>query len=221
MREFSYTNELLEQFFSTFYKLEKQFFQLTYPDLTITEFHTLEAISESELTMFQLSSRLKITMGTATTAVNKLLKKEFIHRKKDSIDKRKVLVSLTPKGLNALKFHLEFHKNIFEAILDPISEKELESFELTMLKILGGIKEINREFEPIKLTYAEKGLEYIVSEITLEFSALHQHDIIKILDCSEGEISILVHEIKMTLPMSVCDSILVLKRFQKELKCST
>ncbi len=221
MREFSYTNELLEQFFSTFYKLEKQFFQLTYPDLTITEFHTLEAISESELTMFQLSSRLKITMGTATTAVNKLLKKEFIDRKKDSDDKRKVLVSLTPKGLNALKFHLEFHKNIFEAILDPISESELESFELTMLKILGGIKEINREFEPIKLTHAEKGLEYIISEITLDFSALHQHDIIKILECSENEITLLVHEIKMTLPKSVCDSILVLKQFQKELKCST
>ncbi|MCX5773866.1 MAG: MarR family transcriptional regulator [Fusobacteria bacterium] len=221
MSEFSYTNELLEQFFSTFYKLEKQFFQLTYPNLTITEFHTLEAISESELTMFQLASRLKITMGTATTAVNKLLKKEFIDRKKDNFDKRKVLVSLTQIGLNALKFHLEFHKNIFEAILDPISESELESFELTMLKILGGIKEINREFEPIKLSQSEENQEYIISEVSPDISALHQHDSIKIVSITPIEVTLLLHEIKMTLPMGVCDSILVLKRFQKELKCST
>lgn len=216
MSDVRYTNTLLERFFSAYYHLEKQFFQLTFPDLTITEFHTLEAIADDELTMFQLAFKLNITMGTATTAVQKLLKKDFLIRKKDMEDKRKVLVSLTPQGKEALAFHITFHENILHAILNPMKSEEIQQFNLTMLKLLGGLKEQIREFEPMTLSDVLTSHTYLIHECPSGLSLFKPHDSVFILSKDENEITLMVNDVKVVLKNVLAHSILVIKQFHKE-----
>ena len=50
-------------------------------DLSITEIHTIEAVGlYGSRTMSEISSKLDITMGTLTTAIDKLIKKGYVER---------------------------------------------------------------------------------------------------------------------------------------------
>ena len=87
-------NELLEQFYKSFYVIEANSLKRGIKNLTTTELHVIEAISTETITMNELSERLGITMGTATVAVNKLLEKDFIERDRSGQDRRKVYVEV-------------------------------------------------------------------------------------------------------------------------------
>ena len=70
-------NELLVQLFNDILQIEEKTLK-TGPlsDISVTELHTIEAIGMySERTMSEVAQDLKITVGTLTAAVNKLIKK--------------------------------------------------------------------------------------------------------------------------------------------------
>lgn len=90
--------------------------------------------------MNELSEKLGITMGTATVAINKLSEKCFIERKRCSHDRRKVFVNLAKKGIEALKYHTDFHKNIISNITKTLSKNELTSFVSVFSKILTNLE---------------------------------------------------------------------------------
>ncbi len=140
-------NELLEQFYKIFYEIEELSLKQGIKTLTTTELHIIEAIGTDSLTMNQLSDKLGITMGTATVAINKLLKKEFINRNRCEYDRRKVYVSLSKTGIEALKYHQNFHKNIISNITKELGSEELENFIQSFDKIL---KNLKNQFENIK-----------------------------------------------------------------------
>ena len=112
--------------------------------LTTTELHVIEAVGNDELTMNELSDKLGITMGTATVAVNKLNDKGFIKRERSSDDRRKVFVTLSKKGLEALKYHDLFHKTIIAKITKDLSNGELEEFSSIFGKLL---KNLNTQLD--------------------------------------------------------------------------
>ena len=94
-------------------------------DLSITEIHTIEAIGiEKSKSMSEIAENLKITVGTLTTAINRLLKKEYVRRNRDDQDRRIVLVELTEKGKEAYKIHDEFHKEMVEEMIEDLKVEE-------------------------------------------------------------------------------------------------
>ena len=108
---FDNVNLMIEEFYKVFYEIEELMLKQGIKCLTTTELHVIEAIGNSELTMNELSDKLGITMGTATVAVNKLNDKGFIKRERSNDDRRKVFVTLSKKGLEALKYHDLFSQN--------------------------------------------------------------------------------------------------------------
>ena len=74
--------------------------------------------------MSTIAGDLNITVGTLTTAINNLLKKGYVNRKRGEKDRRVVYISLSEKGRKAYSHHREFHKRMIQGLLDTLNEQE-------------------------------------------------------------------------------------------------
>ena len=119
-------NELLVHLFDDILKIEEKTLQNgSLKDLSVTELHTIEAIGMyTERTMSEVAQDLKITVGTLTTAINKLIKKEYVERKRIEEDRRVVLVKLTKKGKLAFRLHEKFHNDMIRETVSGLNEQE-------------------------------------------------------------------------------------------------
>lgn len=103
--------------------LQKGYFS----DLSIAEMHTLDAIGPYDArTMTETASLLGITVGTLTVSIDRLVKKGYVVRNRDTNDRRIVRISLTKNGKLACRMHGKFHRILARHILEPYNEKEQE-----------------------------------------------------------------------------------------------
>jgi len=117
--------------------------QGTFRDLSITEIHTIEAVGlYGSKTMSGVASALEITMGTLTTAVDKLIKKGYMERSRSNSDRRIVNVNLTKRGKLAYRIHEKFHLDMVRAIMLDYSEEEEEALLSALSKLNIHLKEI-------------------------------------------------------------------------------
>ena len=92
-------------------------------DLSIAEMHTLTAIGPYDArTMTKTAEDLGITTGTLTVAIDRLVKKGYVHRERDKKDKRIVRISLTHNGKLACRMNSKFHRVLAKHILDLVDE---------------------------------------------------------------------------------------------------
>ena len=127
-------NELLVEVFNHILSIEQTHLKALGVKLSMNEVHVLEAIQKTkEPTMSNIAARLRITVGTLTTAINRLVSKGYCERFSAESDRRKVLISLTPKALEVLHVHEEFHEEMIDAALEDLHLEEndvlIESLE--------------------------------------------------------------------------------------------
>lgn len=136
-------NKLLVQLFNDVLQIEEQSLKEgVLSDLSITEVHTIEAIGMyTEKTMSEVASLLKITVGTLTTAINKLIKKGYVERKRIEEDRRVVLIKLTKKGKLAYRIHEKFHHDMVFTAIDDFNEEEEQILISALNKINNFFKE--------------------------------------------------------------------------------
>lgn len=136
-------NELLVQLFNDVLQIEEQSLKSgVLSELSITEVHTIEAIGMyTERTMSEVAQKLKITVSTLTTAVNKLIKKGYVERKRIEEDRRVVLVKLTKKGKLAYRIHEKFHREMVNTAIDGLNLEEEELLISSLNKINEFFKE--------------------------------------------------------------------------------
>lgn len=109
-------NELLVEVFNHILSIEGETLRNKGITLSMNEVHVLEAISKTEEpTMTNIANRLRVTVGTLTTAMNRLVAKGYASRIREKEDKRKVIVSLTKKGQEVLDIHNQFHEEMLDA----------------------------------------------------------------------------------------------------------
>ena len=116
-------------------------------NLTLSEVHTLEVISDArDKSITGLSQELKITPGTFSVCVDKLIKKGYIKRINDDLDKRKVLIDITSKSIPILDMNSSFHEKLLLYSLDTL---KLDINELTksLEKINNYIEEMSDKNE--------------------------------------------------------------------------
>lgn len=136
-------NELLVQLFNDVLQIEEQSLKEgVLSDISITEIHTIEAIGMySEKTMSEVAQKLKITVSTLTTAINKLIKKGYVERKRIEEDRRVVLIKLTKRGKLAFRLHQRFHGEMINNAIEGLSESEEEILISSLNKINDFFKE--------------------------------------------------------------------------------
>jgi DNA-binding MarR family transcriptional regulator len=114
-----------------------------FSDLSITEIHTVEAVGlYRSRTMSEVAAALEITMGTLTTAVDKLIRKGYLERSRSNTDRRIVNISLTKRGKLAYRIHEKFHLDMVEAIMLDFTPEEEEILLSALSRLNRHLKEI-------------------------------------------------------------------------------
>lgn len=137
-------NNLLVKLFNDILRIEEKSLKKSKDlvDLSVTEIHTIEAIGEKEeRTMSEVANDLGITVGTLTTAINKLIKKGYVERRRIEEDRRIVLVKLTDKGKKARFLHKKFHDDMIKATMEQLNEEE----ELVLIRSLDSLSKFFHE----------------------------------------------------------------------------
>lgn len=139
-------NRLLVEIYDDVTRIEEYTIKSgVFKDLSITEIHTLEAVGMyGSKTMSEVASKLEITMGTLTTAIDKLIKKGYVERSRSDIDRRIVNVSLTNKGKLAYRVHEKFHMDMVKAVMNGFTSQEEEVLVSALQKLNNYLKEISK-----------------------------------------------------------------------------
>ena len=130
-------NKLLVQLFNDILQIEKNAMNNTeFKDLSITEIHTIEAIGkEGNRTMGEIANDLRITVGTLTTAINRLIKKGYVERKRIEEDRRVVVVYLTESSKKVFDEHTLFHKEMIDEVAKNFEDYELKVLTKALSKV--------------------------------------------------------------------------------------
>ena len=104
---------------------EKALSRGNFSDLSVAEMHTLEGIGlYDSKTMSETAAALEITTGTLTVAVDRLVRKGYVERRRDPHDRRVVRVRLTKKGKLAYRMHAKFHTLLVDRLTNPLDQDQ-------------------------------------------------------------------------------------------------
>ncbi len=88
-------------------------------DLTIGELHVIEMVDQNNnKPMSLIAKKLKVTVGSLTICINRLVQKGYLLRIRHEMDHRIILISTTQKAKKVLKEHDKFHENIIGLALE-------------------------------------------------------------------------------------------------------
>lgn len=100
--------------------LTEEFADISYNDMCI-----LEAVGSGEGdNMSSIARKLKITVGSLTTAMNHLVKKGYTVRTRGEEDRRIVYITLTEKGKKALSHKQEVYQEMIEGAIGSLNEEQ-------------------------------------------------------------------------------------------------
>ncbi len=132
-------NNILVNLINEIWELEeKAIITDEFKDLTNNDMHVIEAVGTGEgRNMSSIARKLNITVGSLTTAMNSLVNKKYVERRRSEEDRRVVFVKLTDKGIRAYKHHEDYHRQMTQAVVDKLDETEMP----VLLKTLDALSE--------------------------------------------------------------------------------
>ena len=93
--------------------------------ITGSEMHVLAEIGLGRAkTMTQVAAGLRISVGALTTAIDKLVKKGFVHRFRVAEDRRIVKLALTEEGAALARAHTAFGEAMAETAFASLTEEQ-------------------------------------------------------------------------------------------------
>jgi DNA-binding MarR family transcriptional regulator len=111
--------------------------QYQFKDLTLTQMHYLEMISELENpNLTELAAAMKLTKPTITVLVDKLIEKELAYKVKSDADRRSTHLHLTEKGKLINQMHEYAHLRMAREIEEKITPEEKGELTRLLDKIL-------------------------------------------------------------------------------------
>ncbi|MFQ9509751.1 MAG: MarR family winged helix-turn-helix transcriptional regulator [Lachnospiraceae bacterium] len=137
MNHYDTLNAVLVNLFNRIMDIEqKVLITDEFSDISNNDMHIIEVIGvEEPKNMSTIAKALSVTVGTLTIAMNGLVKKGYVERKRSEIDKRVVFISLTDRGIRAFEHHKAFHKDMINDVMTRLSGEELD----VLVKALSGL----------------------------------------------------------------------------------
>jgi len=132
----SIVNELLVDIFNRILAIESESLKKNGVKLSMNEIHVLEAITKTdESTMTNVANKLGITVGSLTVSINTLYQKGYVSRKRDSVDRRKVIIGILPKAEEVLEKHNDFHNEMINSVFNDLKLEEDEVLISSLQKL--------------------------------------------------------------------------------------
>jgi DNA-binding MarR family transcriptional regulator len=111
--------------------------QYNFKDLTVTQMHYLETISELENpNLTELAGALKLTKPTVTVLIDKLMEKDLVYRVRSDADRRSSHLHLTEKGKLINEMHGYAHRRMVEDIQKRVTPDEMGQLIELLKKII-------------------------------------------------------------------------------------
>ena len=111
-------NELVSVFNNVMWIEETALKQSYFSDITLKDMHTIDAISMySEKSASQVAKIIHLTPSAMTTAIDRLVDKGYIERRRSNTDRRVVRLGLTHKGRVVYRAHQGFHRDLTHNLL--------------------------------------------------------------------------------------------------------
>lgn len=108
-------------------------------DLSIRELHVIEAVTvlqgQHKNTMAAIARYLHLSPASLTTAVNTLVRKEYLVRDYSPADRRVIFVETTEKGTEANRKYLDFVRDMIWYISRDIDEQTSDSMLEALMKL--------------------------------------------------------------------------------------
>lgn len=94
--------------------------------ITIAQFNVLAILAKAkkDLTQIEISKKILVSQGNITRLLERMLKTAFIIRKEDSSDRRKKLISISPKGRQLYNLIVPSYNLLISDIVGSLSKKE-------------------------------------------------------------------------------------------------
>jgi DNA-binding MarR family transcriptional regulator len=140
MDEFSQRlNETLTTAYRSILKIEDQFLKRTGSlNVSASEMHLMETIGKMKgagRTVKDIAADLGITQPSVTSAVNRLVMKGCVRRKRSEADGRVVYIHLTKRGHKAYALFSYFHENMVRAVTKGLTEEEKQNLLKGMVRL--------------------------------------------------------------------------------------
>ena len=104
--------------------------------INIPQCHTILEIGIAQaLSVNELAEKMNLDKSTVSRQVERLVKEELVIRATAATDRRKVNISLTPKGNEMYNTMNESMNQAFETVFKNIPEKEFDTFLSVFSKI--------------------------------------------------------------------------------------
>ena len=114
-----------------------------FKDVSIKEMHTIDVIGTMpNATPSDISKELLVTLGTVTTSLNNLERKGYIERRRSSIDRRVVHLSLTKKGRLLYRLHKRFHNRLVMQVVEGMSSEEKNAMQKGLQNLYNFLEEL-------------------------------------------------------------------------------
>lgn len=104
--------------------------------ITMAQAKVLHVLMAGPIHMSELVARLRVTPSTTSGLVEKLVDQGLAIRADDTADRRQVIVSVTPAGLELMERFREFNARQLRGLLQTLPEADLDTVEraLTILR---------------------------------------------------------------------------------------
>ncbi len=145
MSTFEIVNDVLANLFQEILVLEeKGIITGEFTNISVNDMHIIDKIGPGEgKNMSAIAKEHGVTVGSLTTSMNSLVKKEYVIRERSEQDRRVVTIRLSEKGLRAYEHHRDFHMNMTKSALAMLKPEEIPK----VTKVLVGLEKFFREYE--------------------------------------------------------------------------
>lgn len=137
MSAFEQINNIWVSLFNEVMELEERaIITEEFKDITNNDMHIIEAVGLGDgNNMSTIAQKISVTPGSLSTAMNSLVRKHYVERKRSETDRRVVNITLTEKGRKAFNHHKEFHDEMTRAALQSLSEEEIRALVKSLGKL--------------------------------------------------------------------------------------
>ncbi len=137
MDNYETLNEVLVRLFRDIMDIEQTaIINQEFKDITNNDMHVIEAIGiGAPKNMSSIAKELSVTVGTLTIAMNSLVKKGYVVRRRGDTDRRVVYISLSDRGRSAYEHHARFHREMIQSVMEELEPGELETLIRALTKL--------------------------------------------------------------------------------------
>ncbi|MDF7637251.1 MarR family transcriptional regulator [Leuconostocaceae bacterium ESL0958] len=140
------TKDLVDLFANVIQVEEYELRNGPFSDLTVKEVHTIYAISMyEEKSASQVARAVRLSPSAMSTAIDRLVKKGYVERRRSKADRRVVKLGLTHAGRVLFRAHQYFHYQLSKTILADLSDEQAAAMAMSIHQLQQRLQTLKAE----------------------------------------------------------------------------